>query len=76
MLRDVEDLLQGPEIRKVKKHTHRFYLFIGVKSLRLKGIACDKIKERYRSGHNGADSKSAVRLTADRGFESHPLRHF
>ena len=30
--------------------------------------------ERYRSGHNGADSKSAVRLTADRGFESHPLR--
>ncbi len=31
--------------------------------------------ERYRSGHNGADSKSAVRLTADRGFESHPLRH-
>ena len=30
--------------------------------------------ERYRSGHNGADSKSAVRFTADRGFESHPLR--
>ena len=24
--------------------------------------------ERYRSGHNGADSKSAVRFTADRGF--------
>ena len=29
--------------------------------------------QRYRSGHNGADSKSVLRATA-RGFESHPLR--
>ena len=31
--------------------------------------------ERYRSGHNGADSKSAVPGDRYRGFESHPLRH-
>src|SRR5450631_112469 len=32
--------------------------------------------ERYRSGHNGADSKSDGRVIPARGFESHPLRHF
>ena len=32
--------------------------------------------ERYRSGHNGAGSKSAVLGNRDRGFESHPLRHY
>jgi hypothetical protein len=31
--------------------------------------------ERYRSGHNGADSKSDGRRNAARGFESLPLRH-
>ena len=31
--------------------------------------------ERYRSGHNGADSKSDGRVIPARGFESHPLRH-
>ena len=31
--------------------------------------------ERYRSGHNGTDSKSVGGITAPRGFESHPLRH-
>src|SRR5207302_5376797 len=31
--------------------------------------------ERYRSGHNGADSKSDGRVKPARGFESHPLRH-
>ena len=30
--------------------------------------------ERYRSGHNGADSKSDGRVIPARGFESHPLR--
>ena len=30
--------------------------------------------EMYRSGHNGADSKSVVRLIPYRGFESHRLR--
>ena len=34
------------------------------------------LSERYRSGHNGADSKSDGGLTAPRGFESHPLRQF
>ena len=32
------------------------------------------LPERYRSGHNGADSKSDGGLAAPRGFESHPLR--
>ena len=32
-------------------------------------------KERYRSGHNGADSKSDGGRLPPRGFESHPLRH-
>src|SRR5579863_8461673 len=32
--------------------------------------------ERYRSGHNGAESKSDGRVIPARGFESHPLRHF
>ena len=32
--------------------------------------------ERYRSGHNGADSKSDGRVIPARGFESHPLRHW
>ena len=32
--------------------------------------------ERYRSGHNGADSKSDGRVIPAREFESHPLRHF
>src|SRR5215831_6688506 len=31
--------------------------------------------ERYRSGHNGADSKSDGRVIPARGFESHPVRH-
>ncbi len=31
-------------------------------------------KERYRSGHNGADSKSDGQGNLARGFESHPLR--
>jgi hypothetical protein len=31
--------------------------------------------ERYRSGHNGTDSKSVEGFTALRGFESLPLRH-
>ena len=31
-------------------------------------------EERYRSGHNGADSKSDGRHKSARGFESHPLR--
>ena len=35
-----------------------------------------KSTERYRSGHNGADSKSDGRVIPARGFESHPLRHF
>ena len=30
--------------------------------------------EGYRSGHNGADSKSVVRLIPDQGFESLTLR--
>ncbi len=30
--------------------------------------------ERYRSGHNGADSKSDGQGNLARGFESHPLR--
>jgi hypothetical protein len=30
--------------------------------------------ERYRSGHNGADSKSDGRVIPAREFESHPLR--
>lgn len=30
--------------------------------------------ERYRSGHNEADSKSVIPLTGYRGFESHSLR--
>ena len=30
--------------------------------------------ERYRSGHNGADSKSDGRGNPARGFESRPLR--
>jgi hypothetical protein len=34
-----------------------------------------KTLERYRSGHNGTDSKSVEGLTALRGFESLPLRH-
>src|SRR5450631_3747982 len=34
------------------------------------------LTERYRSGHNGADSKSDGRVIPARGFESHPLRHF
>ena len=34
------------------------------------------LKERYRSGHNGADSKSDGRFIPPRGFESHPLRQF
>src|SRR5476649_3003125 len=33
------------------------------------------LTERYRSGHNGADSKSDGRVIPARGFESHPLRH-
>lgn len=33
-------------------------------------------QERYRSGHNGADSKSDGRCIPARGFESHPLRHY
>ena len=32
--------------------------------------------ERYRSGHNGTDSKSVEGITSLRGFESLPLRHF
>ena len=39
-------------------------------------VSCSKKPERYRSGHNGGDSKSSVRPKAYRGFESHPLRHF
>src|ERR1700692_2441277 len=35
----------------------------------------NKLTERYRSGHNGADSKSDGRVIPARGFESHPLRH-
>jgi hypothetical protein len=31
--------------------------------------------ERYRSGHNGTDSKSDGGRELPRGFESHPLRH-
>src|SRR5690606_17781817 len=31
-------------------------------------------RERYRSGHNGADSKSDGQGDLARGFESHPLR--
>ena len=30
--------------------------------------------EGYRSGHNGADSKSDGQGNLARGFESHPLR--
>src|SRR5690606_290756 len=33
------------------------------------------LTERYRSGHNGTDSKSVEGITSLRGFESHPLRH-
>ena len=38
--------------------------------------ACSKqfLSERYRSGHNGADSKSDGGLIAPQGFESLPLR--
>jgi hypothetical protein len=32
--------------------------------------------ERYRSGHNGADSKSDGQGNLARGFESHPLRQY
>ena len=32
--------------------------------------------ERYRSGHNGTDSKSVEGITSLRGFESLPLRQF
>jgi hypothetical protein len=31
--------------------------------------------EGYRSGHNGADSKSDGQGNLTREFESHPLRH-
>ncbi len=42
---------------------------------RLFRVRCKSIlPERYRSGHNGADSKSDGGLAAPRGFESHPLR--
>jgi hypothetical protein len=34
-----------------------------------------RVQERYRSGHNGTDSKSVGGFIAPRGFESHPLRH-
>ena len=37
-------------------------------------IECAALAERYRSGHNGADSKSDGGIIAPRGFESHPLR--
>jgi hypothetical protein len=30
--------------------------------------------EGYRSGHNGADSKSDGRVIPTRGFDSHPFR--
>ena len=30
--------------------------------------------ERYRSGHNEADSKSVSQVTLARGFESHSFR--
>ena len=33
-----------------------------------------KHTEGYRSGHNGADSKSDGQGNLTRGFESHPLR--
>ena len=33
------------------------------------------LTERYRSGHNGTDSKSVEGITSLRGFESLPLRH-
>ena len=39
-------------------------------------FASAKPPERYRSGHNGADSKSDGRGNPARGFESRPLRHF
>ena len=32
--------------------------------------------EGYRSGHNGADSKSDGRVIPARGSESHPFRQF
>ena len=34
----------------------------------------DIFPERYRSGHNGTDSKSVGGFAAPRGFESLPLR--
>ena len=40
------------------------------------GIESPPLTERYRSGHNGTDSKSVEGITSLRGFESHPLRHF
>ena len=39
------------------------------------GIECAPLTERYRSGHNGTDSKSVEGITSLRGFESLPLRH-
>src|ERR1700723_3349612 len=46
-----------------------------VNARKLKLTANFQVKERYRSGHNGADSKSDGRVIPARGFESHPLRH-
>ena len=48
-------------------------------SLRTKPELAGKIftlvnMEGYRSGHNGADSKSDGQGNLTRGFESHPLR--
>src|ERR1700735_2641600 len=45
-----------------------------VNARKLKLTANFQVKERYRSGHNGADSKSDGRVIPARGFESHPLR--
>jgi hypothetical protein len=33
------------------------------------------LPEGYRSGHNGADSKSDGRVKPTRGFDSHPFRN-
>src|SRR6516164_4143968 len=41
----------------------------------MSGLEYQPPMERYRSGHNGADSKSDGRVKPARGFESHPLRH-
>src|ERR1700723_3806150 len=45
-----------------------------VNARKLKLTANFQVKERYRSGHNGADSKSDGRVIPAREFESHPLR--